>query len=42
MIYLENRRWRWSAEKAMRIGNFLVWGGVAWNLLNIGLALGGK
>jgi len=37
----ENSKWKWSADKAMKIGNYLVWGGFAWNLLNIGLALKG-
>lgn len=35
-----NTRWRSSVETALKIGTVLVWVVVAWNELNIALALG--
>jgi hypothetical protein len=37
-----NGRWKWPAEKAIQIGNAIMVGVVAWNLVNIGLAVTDK
>lgn len=38
----EGNRWKWPVEKAMQIGNGLVWGAVVWNMVNVGLAFADK
>ena len=35
----ENGRFKWPVERAMQIGNVVVWGAVAWNTLNVGLTV---
>ena len=32
-------RWKMPIEKAMQIGNMIIWGAVAWNLVNYGAEL---